>query len=169
MTVDSIALQLYTVRDETARDFAGTLRRVAALGYKAVEFAGYGGLSSDDMKGLLAETGLAAASTHVGLDRLAHTPDDEIAYCAARKAATQHYAGRWAAKEAVLKALGTGWRRGISWRDIEVRNDRNGSPVIILGGGARDVMEQAGIRRLHVTISHCRCHAVAFVVAEGDD
>jgi holo-[acyl-carrier protein] synthase len=95
--------------------------------------------------------------------------DHEIAYCTARKAATQHYAGRWAAKEAVLKALGTGWRRGISWRDIEIRNDRNGSPAVMLSGGAREVMEQAGIRRLHVTISHCRCHAVAFVVAERDE
>lgn len=83
MTGDSIALQLYTVRDETARDFAGTLRRVAALGYTAVEFAGYGGLSSDDLKGLLAETGLAAASTHVGLDALENSPDDAIDYCAA--------------------------------------------------------------------------------------
>ena len=44
----------------------------------------------------------------------------EIEYCTARKAAMQHYAGRWAAKEAVLKALGTGWARGISWQDIEV-------------------------------------------------
>jgi holo-[acyl-carrier protein] synthase len=95
--------------------------------------------------------------------------DQEIEYCTARKAATQHYAGRWAAKEAVLKALGTGWRRGISWRDIEIRTGRNGSPSVILTGGARDVMEQAGIRRLHVTISHCRCHAVAYVVAEGDE
>jgi holo-[acyl-carrier protein] synthase len=95
--------------------------------------------------------------------------DHEIAYCTARKAATQHYAGRWAAKESVLKALGTGWRRGISWRDIEIRNGPGGSPTVVLSGGARDVMEQAGIRRLHVTISHCRCHAVAFVVAEGGD
>lgn len=94
--------------------------------------------------------------------------DDEITYCRARKAATQHYAGRWAAKEAVLKALGTGWRRGISWRDIEVINDRHGAPTVNLTGGARDVMEQAGIRRLHVTISHCRCHAVAYVIAEGE-
>ena len=53
--------------------------------------------------------------------------DAEIEYCTTRKAATQHYAGRWAAKEAVLKALGTGWRRGIGWRDIEIRNDRSGA------------------------------------------
>jgi holo-[acyl-carrier protein] synthase len=92
--------------------------------------------------------------------------DAEIEYCTARKAATQHYSGRWAAKEAVLKALGTGWRRGISWRDIEIRNDRKGAPTINLRAGARDVMEKAGIRRLHVSISHCRSFAVAHVVAE---
>jgi holo-[acyl-carrier protein] synthase len=94
--------------------------------------------------------------------------DHEIEYCAARKAATQHYAGRWAAKEAVLKALGTGWQRGISWRDIEIRNDRNGAPSVVLRGGAREVFEQAGIARVHVSISHCRCHAVAYAIAEGD-
>jgi holo-[acyl-carrier protein] synthase len=94
--------------------------------------------------------------------------DAEIEYCRSRLAATQHYAGRWAAKEAVLKALGTGWRRGIHWRDIEVVNDRDGRPTVKLRGAARDVMEQAGIQQLHVSISHCRSHAVAYVVAEGE-
>ena len=94
--------------------------------------------------------------------------DAEIEYCTMRKAATQHYAGRWAAKEAVLKALGTGWRRGIGWRDIEIRNDRSGAPTVQLRGGARDVMERAGIKQMHVSISHCRNYAVAYVVAEGD-
>jgi holo-[acyl-carrier protein] synthase len=94
--------------------------------------------------------------------------DHEIEYCSARKAATQHYAGRWAAKEAVLKALGTGWRRGISWRDIEICNDRQGAPTVKLRGGARDVMDAARIARMHVSISHCRSFAVAHVVAEGD-
>jgi holo-[acyl-carrier protein] synthase len=94
--------------------------------------------------------------------------DHEIEYCSARKMATQHYAGRWAAKEAVLKALGTGWRRGISWRDIEIRNDKSGAPAVHLRGGARDVMAAAHIGRMHVTISHCRSFAVAYVVAEGE-
>src|SRR6476619_5950059 len=82
--------------------------------------------------------------------------DAEIEYCSARNMATQHYAGRWAAKEAVLKALGTGSRRGIGWRDIEIRDDRGGVPTVQLRGGARDVLEHAGIRRMHVSISHCR-------------
>ncbi|MGH7193333.1 MAG: holo-ACP synthase [Candidatus Saccharimonadales bacterium] len=93
----------------------------------------------------------------------------EISYCSSRKQATQHYAGRWAAKEAILKALGTGWRRGISWRDIEVRNDGQGKPVVGLRGGARDLVEQLGIREMLVSISHCRSHAMAHALAMGDD
>ncbi len=57
----------------------------------------------------------------------------EIEYCSSRKAATQHYAGRWAAKEAILKALGTGWSRGIRWWDVEIRNDAAGKPTRGLG------------------------------------
>ena len=95
--------------------------------------------------------------------------DHEISYCAARKAATQHYAGRWAAKEAVLKALGTGWRRGISWRDVEVRNDVNGRPSIALRGGARDFVEKSGVREMLISISHCRSHATAYAIALGEE
>ena len=94
--------------------------------------------------------------------------DHEIKYCRARRAATQHYAGRWAAKESVLKALGTGWARGISWRDIEVRNAPNGRPVIALRGGARDVLERSGIREILISISHCRSHATAYALALGE-
>lgn len=93
--------------------------------------------------------------------------EHEIAYCSSRKAATQHYAGRWAAKEAVLKALGTGWRRGISWRDVEVRNQPSGAPIIVLRGGARDVFEEAGIEKVHISISHSRTNAIAYAIAEG--
>jgi holo-[acyl-carrier protein] synthase len=94
--------------------------------------------------------------------------DYEIRYCRARKAATQHFAGRWAAKEAVLKALGTGWRRGISWRDIEVRSMPGGRPMVALRGGAKEVIEQSGIREMHISISHCRSHATACAVAVGE-
>ena len=95
--------------------------------------------------------------------------EHEIEYCRLRKAATQHYAGRWAAKEAVLKALGTGWRRGISWRDVKVRNKPDGRPVIALRGGARDLVEQLGIREILISISHCRSHATAYALALGDE
>ena len=91
----------------------------------------------------------------------------EIQYCQSRKLATQHYAGRWAAKEAILKALGTGWRRGISWRDIEVRNEPGGRPTVAMRGGARDVVERLGITEMLISISHCRSHATAYALAQG--
>ncbi len=69
----------------------------------------------------------------------------------------------------MLKALGTGWRRGISWRDIEIRNDPSGRPTVALRGGARDVVEQRGITEMHISISHCRSHATAYALAEGAD
>ena len=92
---------------------------------------------------------------------------DEIGYCSSRKAATQHYAGRWAAKEAVLKAMGTGWSRGVSWQDIEIRNDAAGRPTIALGGGARETCERLGVAEMHISISHCRTFATAYAVACG--
>jgi len=92
---------------------------------------------------------------------------EEIRYCQNRKRSTQHFTGRWAAKEAILKALGTGWRRGISWRDIEIRNEPGGKPVVAVQGGVRDVVEQLGVRKLLITISHCHTHATAFAVATG--
>jgi sugar phosphate isomerase/epimerase len=77
-----VALQLYTVRDETQHDFAGTLRRVAQIGYTAVEFAGYGNLTAQEMLALLAETGLYPVSTHLGLDALQDSQlDASIRYC----------------------------------------------------------------------------------------
>jgi holo-[acyl-carrier protein] synthase len=89
----------------------------------------------------------------------------EIRYCQGRKQHTQHFAGRWAAKEAVLKALGTGWKRGISWRDIEVANEAGGRPLATLTGGAREAAEKLGIDEVMVSISHCRSHAVAYALA----
>jgi holo-[acyl-carrier protein] synthase len=98
--------------------------------------------------------------------RRVFTPD-EVGYCSARKAATQHYAGRWAAKEAVLKALGTGWSRGISWCDIEVRNEVGGRPHIALSGGALDVSRRLGVETMLISISHCRSYATAYALAIG--
>jgi holo-[acyl-carrier protein] synthase len=95
--------------------------------------------------------------------------DREIEYCRARRMATQHFAGRWAAKEAVMKALGTGWVRGINWRDIEIGNDAGGRPVVSMRGGVRDVVESLEISEMLVSISHCRSHAVAYAIAVGDE
>lgn len=92
---------------------------------------------------------------------------NEIAYCSCRKSANQHYAGRWAAKEAVLKALGTGWARGIQWTDIEVVNEIGGKPHIELDGHAKAISHQQGIRMILISISHCRSYAIAYATALG--
>lgn len=91
--------------------------------------------------------------------------DDEIRYCQDRKLSYQHFAGRWAAKEAVMKALGTGFVKGISWRDIEVCAKPSGAPIMRLHGGTRDFADQRGIGEIMITISHCRSHATATAIA----
>lgn len=88
----------------------------------------------------------------------------EIQYCSTRRAANQHYAGRWAAKEAVLKVLGTGWARGILWTDIEVVNEVSGAPNIRLVNRAAEIATDRGIAQVHITISHCRAYATAFAI-----
>lgn len=89
----------------------------------------------------------------------------EIDYCSGRKAGTQHYSGRWAAKEAVLKSLGTGWAHGIKWTEVEVVNQQGGKPNIVLAGKAKQISEQLGIREIMISISHCRSYAVAYATA----
>ncbi len=89
----------------------------------------------------------------------------EIDYCRSRRMAMQHFTGRWAAKEAILKALGTGWRQGISWRDIEVLNGGSGRPTATLAGGTQDLAERMGIAGVLVSISHCRTYATAYAMA----
>src|SRR5438067_12616083 len=76
----------------------------------------------------------------------------EIRYCQARKHAIEHFAGRWAAKEAILKALGTGWARGICWTDLEVRNEPGGAPKVLLRGGAKDIAVRRGVGDIRISI-----------------
>ena len=93
----------------------------------------------------------------------------EIHYCQNRKQATQHFTGRWSAKEAVLKALGTGWIRGISWRDVEILNEPGGKPVVVLRGGARSAAQELGATKVLISISHCRTHATAYALAVREE
>jgi holo-[acyl-carrier protein] synthase len=93
--------------------------------------------------------------------------DREIRYCQARKHAIEHFAGRWAAKEAILKALGTGWSRGIAWTDIEVRNGQTGHPRVLVCGGAKEAAMRRGIGDILISISHCRTYATAYALAVG--
>jgi holo-[acyl-carrier protein] synthase len=88
-------------------------------------------------------------------------------YCEAKGAASaQSYAGRFAAKEAFLKALKTGWSGKITWQDIEIANDDQGVPSIIVTGEARRLMENTGATTIHLSISHTTEHSVAHVILE---
>ena len=93
----------------------------------------------------------------------------EIRYCQARKHAIEHFAGRWAAKEAILKAIGTGWTRGIAWTDLEVRNRTGGAPEVLVCGGAKEAAREVGIANILISISHCRTYATAYALAVGRD
>ena len=91
----------------------------------------------------------------------------ERAYCDAKgAAAAQSYAGRFAAKEAFLKALQTGWRGKITWHDIEILSDDQGVPSLNISGEARRLVEDRGVAQMHLSISHTTEHAVAHVMFE---
>jgi holo-[acyl-carrier protein] synthase len=92
----------------------------------------------------------------------------EQAYAeAGRRMRAQRYAARFACKEAVLKALGTGWRKGISWRDVEVRHDALGQPQVALSGRCAEIATLLGIDRWHLSLSHTPSNAMASVIASG--
>ena len=91
----------------------------------------------------------------------------EIRYCQSRKHAIEHFAGRWAAKEAILKAMGTGRSQGISWTDIEVRNGQDGQPQVMVCGAAEEIARERGIGDILISISHCRTYATAYAMALG--
>ncbi len=80
----------------------------------------------------------------------------------------QFLAGRFAAKEAVMKALGTGWARGVSWTDIDIRRLPSGRPEILLRGRCKEIADGLGVARWEISITHTGGHAAASVVAAGD-
>ena len=91
----------------------------------------------------------------------------ERAYCESRGAvAAQHYAARFAAKEAALKALQTGWSGGIAWQDIEVSAKESGAPVVSFHGRALELCEQTGATSAHISIAHTTERAIAEVILE---
>ena len=93
--------------------------------------------------------------------------ESERAYCEAKKmAAAQSYAARFAAKEAFLKALKTGWRGKITWHDIEIVSGENGVPSLIIEGEARNILDDFGANQIHLSLSHTTDHAVAQVILE---
>lgn len=103
------------------------------------------------------------------LDRV-FTPAEQQYSARSPKRYFEHLAGRFAAKEAVLKVLGTGWRGGIAWTDVEVTKESSGQPRIVLTGECARIAAELGICRWHVSISHIETHATASAIgmrAEG--
>jgi holo-[acyl-carrier protein] synthase len=91
----------------------------------------------------------------------------ERAYCDAKgMAAAQSYAARFAAKEAFLKALKTGWRGKITWHDIEIVSVENNVPCLEIRGEARKILDSLGANQIHLSLSHTTEHAVAQVILE---
>jgi holo-[acyl-carrier protein] synthase len=92
----------------------------------------------------------------------------EIAYVETKANRFERYAARFAAKEAGMKAIGTGWRGGVRWQDFEVRNRRSGRPELLLHGVAAEVARRMGVERIHLSLTHTETMAQAFVILEGE-
>jgi len=90
----------------------------------------------------------------------------EILYCKSKVNSFERFAGRFAAKEAAMKAIGTGWKRGVTWRDFEVAREASGRPVIHLRGVAAQVAGRLGAKRALVSITHTEAMAMAQVILE---
>ena len=92
----------------------------------------------------------------------------ELDLAAATTQAELTLAARFAAKEAAMKALGTGWSEDVTFRDLEIGRDSRGAPRLTLRGGAKRQADDLGVRRCHVSLSHVEAAAVAVVVLEAD-
>ncbi len=88
----------------------------------------------------------------------------ELEYCEDKKNRTQRLASRFAAKEAVFKALGTGWQRGVGWTEIEVTNDGLGKPAITLSGRTKELSRQLGVRNIFVSMTNTSDYGAAQVI-----
>jgi len=91
----------------------------------------------------------------------------EIEYCQSMKYPARHLAARFAAKEAVSKAFGTGIGKAMGWRDIDVRREGSGQPFVILEGGAKQLAAERGVAKAWISLSHTDHHAVATIVLES--
>jgi len=125
---------------------------------------------------MIVSTGIDIVEVYRIAETMARTPrftervftKAEREYCDAKgAAAAQSYAGRFAAKEAFLKALKTGWRGKITWHDIEIVNDADGVPSLMVSGEAGQLLADLGATVTHVSISHTTEHATAHVIFES--
>jgi holo-[acyl-carrier protein] synthase len=92
---------------------------------------------------------------------------DEIAYCLSHRNPAPFLAARFAAKEAISKAFGTGIGAQLGWQDMEIRRKESGEPFVILHGKGKILLESRGAKQLHVSLSHTQNYAAATAVLEG--
>jgi holo-[acyl-carrier protein] synthase len=92
---------------------------------------------------------------------------DEIRYCQSKHNVMERFAGRFAAKEAAMKAIGTGWRGGVQWKDFEVGREPSGRPTMLLAGKAAEHAARLGARHTSLSISHTAEQAIASVILEN--
>jgi len=91
----------------------------------------------------------------------------EQEYCRAHRNPVPHFAARFAAKEALFKALGTGWAKGTRWLDVGVRREGQGAPILVLRGETERIGQSLGARKVHLSLSHTDDSAVAVVILEA--
>lgn len=110
---------------------------------------------------------VAAAIERFG-ERFLHRifTDGEIRYCQSKANRVERFAARFAAKEAGMKALGTGWSHGVRWRDVEVQRQPGGRPTIVFHGRAAEIANKLGASRTAISLTHTASEAVAHVILE---
>jgi len=96
------------------------------------------------------------------------TPD-EVRYCTSKANTEERLAARFAAKEAAMKAIGTGLRHGVTWQDVEVVRQLGGRPGLRLSGKAAEFAAALGCQRIHLSLSHTEDQAIAYVILEGEE
>jgi holo-[acyl-carrier protein] synthase len=101
------------------------------------------------------------------LNRILHP--NEISYCLSYKVPAPFLAARFAAKEAISKAFGTGIGAQLGWRDMEIRRKESGEPFVVLHGGGQELMQARGAQRVLISLSHTQTYAAAVALLEGSD
>ncbi|HEY1187876.1 MAG TPA: holo-ACP synthase [Gemmata sp.] len=91
--------------------------------------------------------------------------DREVRFCGTKKQTTEQYTALWAAKEAVFRALGTTWKRGMNWTDIEIVCEPGAQPHVVVSGATRELQAARGVNHLLLTMAFCRAFATATVIA----
>ncbi|MBI1823011.1 MAG: holo-ACP synthase [Nitrospirae bacterium] len=99
------------------------------------------------------------------LNRIFTPPEQE--YCLRHKSPHLFFGGRFAVKEAMFKALGTGWRGGVQWKEIQVENLQSGQPVVQVFGKIKEILRQREVEKIHVSISHDTDYSLGEVILES--